>query len=1143
MAVEYLKGGEAPTAARMTALFQELDRKIGIATGKRSLLMLRQPGVTAADQPYRSFLGDTFIFSNRPAAELSWAPPGRIYNHADYTDAAAAVEANTDDPDHIDNTNHTLGVKLVDQVYYDRIGQARDGMFFNGSIGTHWRMMADLAGVQRRYYLRERVPFYARVYNEPQRHRRYSVADLVFEDTGDAFDIPAEWDKYCFFRLHNLNPFPLQVNFLGWGVKVVPWGSVCVRRHPYPTPGGYETCGNYFFWFRAGDPRMYDTGNCRLVGMRANNVVNPRLMFSLIASVGSVLDLRVDPHEQQDETAYLGPVYGLAEGIKDDTIIGDLLVHPGKLYLFVSTAGVVAHQLELDRFSSAPANLSQQGLICSENAAGDLQVQYVGAGTGDLWAMSSNLFTGVTSPWGEENENLDLSAPRPLRNVNQAVVFGLPEYFRYFYTHGPGFVAAPFDPPVGATVSLEGRWQLEWVGTKNTAWLKLHMATVGQFRRLQVNGAKEYGDAPTDFSQYKAQEMRFTPFGLALTWEKHFSWAPAFENAAVAPGIMPTWGVPVDDHMRWAASWDIVDGQLVQRHLVRFAYWGYSSPVNGRMTCTPAHPYVYGWARLMGSSGHTHEYQHSDFTQDLGVGAYSGGPKDAMVSKDGGDILQHGITGTELTEIRGAMTLSPPVAPGLLWDGTGRQVFEDPGMAIIPIHRNPDASFQIWRSLDNPSWYSANRGKLLGGAFYGEGDAYLPFLRPRTDHLQYNMMAQRVNSLKKAKGCVFGTIPFRLADGRWFYPAPNAVGIAGSVRPAGQYASFGRDSDMYRFCQSHGIRIRGEADFPGSWQTCKTAPVKQMEITFLKDGGYKKEIRVVGQVFPTYLSSAFSAFTGSGPAVFNLGDYFWCAAADMQAFAESQGQVFVHQVCVVPLVLKAFDYTRLIDQVGDLPGLRRSDERGPIVRLTYADFITADPGEVEWWADPRVYRVANMTRACPATVYNYWPEVAWTLAMDDLELQKRFEREQHAEQLALSSMEPVRQDIFRPHTHPGLLFVETTTSQMSVGFEHVALPSRSSKILYRPAQWVGYQGNGVPVLEIAVMAVRGTTGGTTWPAGSVATELRDCPAAGRCVDVTEAETVIEPGSGVPDGQELTEDSASHLAFDLLIRPDAMFDLG
>lgn len=457
--IAYLAGGESPTAACMNKLFMAMDRKLG------KLLSGKSPVIAQSANFPAFLLGKTFFFTHGQPTVYCSQVPGcvglnggtpmvvRDYVHAQFTSAVAAL-----DPTQIvwDETNRTANVPKFPfittasgtgaYVYYPAYpndpgipcsasltAEAYRVGFLENSLQCHYLMhqgASDTTPVP--YYIWETHsssaagdPTQVKFSNAKMPEKRYdwAVAELILEGQ-TALTIPAAWDKYKFFRIHNLNPANATVTFQmdasatpkTFVVTVPAFGCQTVRRSS--VAGGYALNGNYFWWAVSGDPRFYWFQPCgyglanqttnrfawawdgRVADtMMQNNLTNPVGLLDWIeyftrdvddfpginnywatASIhaGFIKDLS----EFHSEYGHYSSLYG--DPGNPATCLGDLIHHKGTVY------AVQASKTQTDAISGKPflkvikgafngyatfvADMAALGVTASLNASGDYQL-------------------------------------------------------------------------------------------------------------------------------------------------------------------------------------------------------------------------------------------------------------------------------------------------------------------------------------------------------------------------------------------------------------------------------------------------------------------------------------------------------------------------------------------------------------------------------------------------------------------------------------------------------------------------------------------------------------------------------------------------------------------------------------------------
>lgn len=463
----------------MTALWQELDRKLTlILSGKSPLLNEGAPQLSP----------NTFFFTSGPAYySMRAGAPVRggtqydviPYEHSVFTNTASALTVVSQDDNKRIVTTSAVPVSAWNAMGY---ATAQPTPFFDRSLQAH-----KLNG------------YYIQTGEWPEKKFDYALAEIIIEGP-TAITIRREWDKYKFFRFHNLTPATCTVTFDGdASFTIAPYGCKCYRRSGV---GGIYTAGfNYFFPFAAGDPRTFRADFSPHV---ANNVANPSLLFDVVAQLQTT-SLRawwqVTP-QFDDATADYAALYG--DPNNDATKLGDVLHHRGKVIVARTSGGVTTFtDVQFDGYSSIVSVFAAAGVTVSENAAGDLQFLATDpAVTTDLIAIGTNLFkrqnnvpafVSVNTAYAVESLSLNASfAPNfaSLSSASYTVTEGVP-----VLASGTAYYLASGSPTPAAP-------------------LHAHSTTVGQLKQLM--SAASGGATLTG---------QITQRGLAFTASQSFTWA------------------------------------------------------------------------------------------------------------------------------------------------------------------------------------------------------------------------------------------------------------------------------------------------------------------------------------------------------------------------------------------------------------------------------------------------------------------------------------------------------------------------------------------------------------------------------------------------------------------------------------------
>lgn len=345
----------------MTALWAVFEGKLNTILGGRSPILAFE-GVIPGD-----LLGKCFFFchATQPTKYAQRTPQTRLksgtidylggasdavlwsYDHSIFTAAAAAVA----NPNYDEGSEIVLVDRIASGSYGSGLGVVNGVSLFDHSLATHKHTRpSDGAS----FFIQERGVSTAERY-----YTRGALAEIIMDGVTEVA-IPDTYDKYCFFRIHNLNYGVGTVTFgsgaTGEIVEVPPLGVVTVRRDR-TAAGGFENyrvkSPGYFFDFEEGDYRHFwiDPLNAQPIEkpsthMRANNISCPSIVYDWIQALGRRISASgrpggaipntfawwyIDGHQTKD----VHPIYSnlLGDPSNPATRIGDLIWHKGALIL------------------------------------------------------------------------------------------------------------------------------------------------------------------------------------------------------------------------------------------------------------------------------------------------------------------------------------------------------------------------------------------------------------------------------------------------------------------------------------------------------------------------------------------------------------------------------------------------------------------------------------------------------------------------------------------------------------------------------------------------------------------------------------------------------------------------------------------
>jgi hypothetical protein len=460
--VNYLNGGESPTAARMNALWDVFDRKLATILSDKSPIVALNQRVGVNGFP-GDLLGKCFFFTDGalPSKFALRCPDAKVksgtngvdpvtglpvpgisnvvihrYDHALFTNAQQSLNFATAT---LDEGRSIVEVDALDASHYGAgLAKATNVSIFDHSLQTHkYRRPAD----GKVFWIQERGVAH------PEKFYRFAVAEIVLEGVTE-LNIPDTWDKYVFFRIHNLNDGVATVTFGGGATKkqitCAALECVPVRRtrtvvdgvstfSNYRVGGIFEFGGNqrrYFFPFERGDLRHYWMYHASWVAgatnnnqfsrdqdtpanaMVANNLTNPALIYDWIKlfkydraadvdNEGKYAWFHPDPHEAHEligSDGRYGNYYkeNFADPSNVNARLGDLLWHRGKCLLvkyhktekmaeFPTLPRVEYKEIEFKGFATVAADWATDGIDVTTDGNGLLRFKQSTTGDHANW--------------------------------------------------------------------------------------------------------------------------------------------------------------------------------------------------------------------------------------------------------------------------------------------------------------------------------------------------------------------------------------------------------------------------------------------------------------------------------------------------------------------------------------------------------------------------------------------------------------------------------------------------------------------------------------------------------------------------------------------------------------------------------------
>lgn len=891
MALSYLSGGEPILAEDMNRLFDELDRKASLALDNHSLMYLLGESKDQTRRDFWRYFGQPFIFKSgsQPVSGYwgTWS-----YDHSVFSSAVASSI--------LVDTPNTYGLKKLDKVrsvatvnpfpesVFSSIGIRKSNPTIQHGIGDDSPSLLRYSLEAHRATFTdpetgEQLPFWVRESFNPLadtsganafavdlcRVKMFHQAEIIIEgrNSQTEFVIPIAWNRFRFFRFHNLDATPLQVRFESLpgtngsqALEVSPRSSKCVRRvlssgTYYEPVWAYTEGGRYFQKFLPGDPRFYQHTSADVFAT-ANNVCDPSACIPFVNRIlaggkfgnderricrpMAILDRRI--------VAPLPDSYSSLYSQAQSDLVGDSLHHKGEMIKVRSESGVsVSSRVLFDGYQS----LSSIPGIEIDTAGGVLRIRMSENSASiqtDLLTLSTNLL--VTANWdgGIVNPAIDGSSwfqvdshiPAQKRWVARLVDYSTS--FSYYLTNPSG--------AIGNQVSISIASGKVGMFKSETAPIKTFQNTVGDCVSYFLNGGLFPFFGTSSICSSSGFCIRSTqsiatgapPVGIGI----EDSDLPSF--SVLTPGFMVVPDPFTND------SFIVVDndyelsesGELQARRLVRFTGYGWPDVDAWEYTgvLTPRRGRYYSVAST-GSGGLPIAQGHPDFTE-------------GQDNLGGEDLLYIGnasaFDGTEIAP------LTPYGSPSRYYGSAGRLDNNDILFGAVGNIGNP----QYWTdATGGPSGMETNRKRCFANQIFfnvpTDGSDYthyegfpnaagmFRFIRMEMAAEHFNNMAAKVNSIIRVKplnwidhgfiakagiqdrrfrlrpGRLSGLFDEIMNSGNWFSGLSvenqnkyrTGVSQYRNMRPVGQFCFFRPGDDGVGICESAGIRIRTKLDLPG----------------------------------------------------------------------------------------------------------------------------------------------------------------------------------------------------------------------------------------------------------------------------------------------------------------------------------------
>jgi len=838
------------------------------------------------------------------------------YDHELFAEAAQSVSVEIID----ETTKIAAMTAAIDPSYFAAANVS--GLLLDHSLEAHTTTVGDV-----KYWILEGG-------YRPQKRYRHALADVVFDGEGFSnFLWQPNWDKYNFFRFHNLNSYSITVTFPNGHTLTIPRWECRATRRDYDS-GVFTDGWNYLNRQLAGDYRIFEItqGNdnpARSAG--ANNVCSPSILYRVFETfrgtygLGGSSDipgpkLHLDPHQVYDVSSLYSGYY---PSITDQTILGDLLHHRGDIIdKRVDSGGeVTTTRIPFRGYADAKARWPAIGITIAENADGTITFgsSDAGAVTHDLWGIGSNLFHRSA----DHRPGVDLKVGADIDN------------------HGPSVAANRIYPVVGRSTTQSFSWYplseidedgfiflgeanngtlpINYVrylgpteGTFSGTW-SMHADTVASVTSLDKFGAAEYPGQSTIYGTVENRSLTLTPFGLTLRWSTRIPLAQRCNYPYTgSDGFARIFdGSEIDATLDSGLELDGID--LIVNRSITFDGYGWpttqnpafvSPRVERRLKVLPEkHVTVFdigtGDAEIFGPYRH-----HPDVT-------------DEPFGPDGADSRVIPLVGSDKDSEKVGIRVLAPLQLSDSHVVGGSTPFDR------QIYANPDTLQDLIETPETA--YVAARDRLLQNRNNTYRRVRLTALR---EH--YNALANHINAYTKCRPFTFANfrIPF---EGSLRTLRPNSFGpYSGPIYPANQFSKVEKDSEEHRLYIALGIPVLTEADLPSSYLTIRNTDnsyaltvVRFQEAVSLfsqrdvvdQFGITRRTYRY--QVEQTVVDTQTTLQNSDGTIVDHytfdgleteLIDYRWVKVDDVKSAAEALGFKFHLQRFTVPLRLELFEF-------------------------------------------------------------------------------------------------------------------------------------------------------------------------------------------------------------------------------------------
>lgn len=629
--VAYRNGGEEVTPDFMNEVWSAFDDKCDRIFGGRSPIVTWNSAVLG-EFPAR-LLGITFFFiegacvyANNvhgfkplsvnvtdPVTGLTVAAAGgRTYDQSAFNALASGASVVS-----YDTVKRIANIADIPQSSYPAGYVKRNAIgVFEHSLKVHTiRATAPGDTEERTYYLQENRDAQGNGGAAlPTKKHNYARADFIIE--GPVVVNAPECDDFGMIVLHNLQPRPCDVTVGNLSLSLSPFECKTLRRNkttrllavsPLRYFCEFEGSDPRFYWFHPSAPSFSPAGPVRAndmptkaASMGANNLINPAVLFWWIyyfIDQRNFAWFEQDIHELCDiyaQTPEWAQYFG--DPSVHSTRLGDLIHHKGKIKIIrqhktlkdpldANSPLVTFDEMEFRGYATIVEDFAAKLMTVTRAADGNLQIANADPDNHvDLVGIGTNLFkNGADSPgrcW-----RLPTGVPlNPPRKIESAIfeagnvpgsVSTQSSYRirRKTVTTTPGGTVAYEDKnKIVHTSSLPAR-QTDVADETSLPAARIltgiDQITVGDILNLNFLGRANLPSQDFGVATYENRRLRFTPFGLVLTFDEYLSVTPELTQSLELTNFDGR-AYEVDD-----------TGRFRMKHSVKFRGHGFGWPDSG----------------------------------------------------------------------------------------------------------------------------------------------------------------------------------------------------------------------------------------------------------------------------------------------------------------------------------------------------------------------------------------------------------------------------------------------------------------------------------------------------------------------------------------------------------------------------------